>query len=84
VATLVIRNVEDDLHIRLKPHAAAHRRSMEQEVPVLLRQGLSGAATSSLRGFGQAMRAIYEPLGGLDPADIPTEFPRDPPDLSGP
>ena len=31
MATLVIRNVEDDLHVRLKSQAAAHRRSMEEE-----------------------------------------------------
>ena len=54
--TLVIRNVEDDLHIRLKSQAAANRRSMEVDARVLLRQGLAGAAASSSRGFGQAMR----------------------------
>ena len=46
MATLVIRNVEDDLHIRLKSQAAAHRRSMEEEARILLRQGLATGAAA--------------------------------------
>jgi plasmid stability protein len=84
MATLVIRNVEDNLHARLKSQAAAHRHSMEEEARQLLRQGLASSPAGSPSGFGQAMRAIFEPLGGLDMADIRREPPRDPPDFSGP
>ena len=41
-------------------------------------------AASPLRGFGQAMRALFEPLGGMDLPQIVREPARDPPDLSGP
>lgn len=37
MATLLIRNIGDDLHIRLKAQAAAHRRSMEEETPFALK-----------------------------------------------
>ncbi len=43
MATLVLRNVPDDLYGRLKQAAADHRRSMAQEAIVTLQSGLGGA-----------------------------------------
>lgn len=40
--TLVLRNVPDDLYLRLKEAAANHRRSMTQEAIVFLQAGLAG------------------------------------------
>ena len=84
MATLVIRNVEDDLHTHLKAQAAAHRRSMEEEARILLRQGVDTAPAQAAPRFGQAMRAMFEPLGGLDLPPRDTGAPYAPPDLSGP
>ncbi|MDQ2801160.1 MAG: plasmid stabilization protein [Pseudomonadota bacterium] len=84
MATLVIRNVEDALHARLKAQAATHRRSMEEEARLILRQGLAVAPTEPPPSFGQAMRAIFEPLGGFELPEIPREPAREPPDFSGP
>ena len=84
MATLVIRNIEDGLHARLKTLAASHGRSMEEEVRVLLRQGVAAAPLEHEQPLGQAIRAIFEPLGGLELPDVPHEPPRDPPDFSGP
>jgi plasmid stability protein len=84
MATLVIRNLEDTLRDRLKQQAAAHRRSMEEEARQILRQSLAAAPLQRSHGFGQAMRTVFEPLGGLDLPEIPREPPRDPPDFSGP
>jgi len=84
VATLVIRNVENELHARLKAQATAHRRSMEEEARVLLRQGLAAAPVDQPHRFVQAMRALFEPLGGLEVPAVTREPPREPPDLSGP
>jgi plasmid stability protein len=61
MATLVIRNVEDELHTCLKARAAAHSRSMEEEARVLLRQGLAALPSETPQNFGQAMRAIFQP-----------------------
>ena len=84
MATLVIRNVESSVHLRLKELAAAHGRSMEEEARLILRQSLATAPLEAPARFGQAMRAIFEPLGGLDPPEIRREPPRSPPDFSGP
>jgi plasmid stability protein len=84
MATLVIRNVEEELQVRLKAQAAAHSRSMEEEARVLLRQGLAVSQSEKRQTFGQAMRAIFEPLGGFDFPEMPREEPRGPPDFSGP
>jgi antitoxin VapB len=40
MATLVLRNVPDDLYQRLKETAAAHHRSMHQEAIVVLKGAL--------------------------------------------
>ncbi|MDA8049435.1 MAG: plasmid stabilization protein [Rhodospirillales bacterium] len=84
MATLVIRNVENSLHARLKELAASRGHSMEEEVRFILRQSVARAAMEAPQGFGQAMRAIFEPLGGIEFPEIPPEPPREPPDFSGP
>ncbi len=84
MATLVIRNVEDSLHTRLKAQAASHRRSMEEEARQLLRQGLVDAQPPTALGFGDAMRALFAPLGGLELPEIKRKPFREPPDFSGP
>lgn len=84
MATLVIRNVDDAVHTRLKARAAAHGRSMEEEVRIILRQSLATAPVGAAQTLGQAMRAIFEPLGGLDLPPIQPGPAREPPDFSGP
>jgi plasmid stability protein len=84
MATLVIRDVEPELHTRLKAQAAAHGRSMEEEVRILLRQGMAASQSDMPQGFGQAMRALFEPPGGLELPELDHEVPRDPPDFAGP
>jgi antitoxin FitA len=81
---LVIRNVEAGLHERLKAAAVAHGRSMEEEVRQVLRAALAPTGSPDAVGFGDAMRALFEPLGGLELPDIEREPLRDPPDFSGP
>jgi antitoxin FitA len=84
MATLVIRNVEDTLHNRLKADAAAHGRSMEEEVRCILRERLLPGPGSPGVDWVDAIRALFEPLGGLELPDIDRPPPRDPPDLSDP
>jgi plasmid stability protein len=77
MASITIRNLEDDLKQRLRLRAAQHGRSMEEEVRGILRQAL-GQATAP-RNLAAAIRARIEPLGGVD-LDVPTRDPiRDPP-----
>jgi antitoxin FitA len=84
LATLVIRNIDDSLHARLKAQAAAHGRSMEEEVRRILRERLEVAPVSEASNWVDAIRALVEPLGGIDLPDIDREQLRDPPDFSGP
>jgi antitoxin FitA len=84
VATLVIRNVEEAVHARLKALAASHGRSMEEEARFILRQGVAATPLETPQSFGQAMRAIFEPLGGVELPELSREPPREPPDFSGP
>jgi plasmid stability protein len=82
LATLVIRNVEASLHARLKSVAAAHGLSMEEEARQVLRQALAPAGTGNTAGFGDAMRGLFEPIGGIDLPDIGREPLGAPPDFT--
>ncbi len=84
LATLVIRNVDDTLHARLKEYAAAHGHSMEEEVRRILRDRLSVAPLGGGVGWVDAIRALVEPIGGIDLREVEREKLRDPPDYSGP
>lgn len=50
MASLSVRNLEDDILARLKRRAARHGRSAEAEAREILAQALSGEAE---RGFGE-------------------------------
>jgi plasmid stability protein len=84
MATLMIRNLDPALHARLKARAAAEGRSMEEEARRLLRDGLAVEPIPLETHWVDAIRALFEPLGGLEIPEIPREPPRDPPDFSGP
>jgi len=86
MATIVIRNVDAELHARLKAAARVNRRSMAAEVRARLRDSLAAETAASRETLGAAMRALFGPLGGVE-FELPErgEFiERDPPDLSGP
>lgn len=87
MASVLIRNVDDALHGRLKEAAARHHRSLEEEVRELLRVAVARQeeplAQESLADIAER---LFGPGLGAD-LDIP---PRDaaqdrsPPDFSGP
>ena len=84
MATLVIRNVEDAVHSRLKELAVSHGHSMEEEVRLILRGSTAARPPDPAVSWVDALRALFEPLGGLDLPEIPREPPREQPDFSGP
>jgi plasmid stability protein len=65
MATMTIRNIDDQLKARLRVRAARHGRSMEDEARDILRAALSvePARNASLVA---AIRARVEPLGGVE------------------
>lgn len=87
MATMTIRNLDDDVKARLRVQAAKHGRSMEEEARNLLRDALS-AKPKPKAGGGAAwiadIRALVEPFGGIELELPPREPAREPPDFSGP
>jgi len=65
MATMTIRNIDDQLKARLRVQAAMHGRSMEEEARDILRAALSAEPERSASLVG-AIRARVEPLGGID------------------
>jgi antitoxin FitA len=69
VATLTIRDLEDEIRTRLRVRAAQHGRSMEAEVREILRDAL--AKPSSNVALGSRIRQRFAGIGGVDVA-VPT------------
>jgi len=81
MATMTIRNIDDQLKARLRVQAAQHGRSMEDEARDILRAALSKEPPRGLSLVG-AIRARVAPLGGLE-LDLPAREPiRTPPELA--
>ena len=61
MASIIIRNLEDDVKARLKLRAATHGRSMEEEARDILR--LAVGATNPRADLGAAIAARFADLG---------------------
>lgn len=80
MASITIRNLEDDLKRRLRVRAAEHGRSMEEEAREILR--LVVAAPAPPRNLAASIRSRVAPLGGVE-LDLPPREPmREPPRFS--
>jgi len=64
MASITIRNLDDDVKRRLRVRAAEHGRSMEEEARDILRQIVG--QPSAPRNLGQAIHARFAALGGID------------------
>jgi plasmid stability protein len=64
MATLTIRNLDEDLKARLRVEAAAHGRSMEEEVRHILRLALR--VRTSETGLGSRIRRRFQNQGGVE------------------
>ncbi len=81
MASLTIRNLDDAVKRRLRLRAAAHGRSMEDELREILRTVLAEGDDASSVDLAQAVRARFAPVGGVE-LDLPPRDPmREPPDL---
>ncbi len=78
MATLTIRNLEDELKSRLRIRAARHDHSMEEEARSILRKALSDSEDlEQTIGIGTRIRSRFEDIGGVE-LELPqrTEMPR--------
>ena len=81
MASITIRNLDDDVKTRLRVRAAEHHRSMEEEVRIILRETVSDKRIGP-RDLARFTRECFSPLGGVE-LEIPPRGPmRQPPDFS--
>lgn len=62
MAQFVVRNIEEKVKARLQRRAAAHKRSMEEEVRDILRNAVKGEDKPSLR-LGSRLRKRFSVIG---------------------
>ena len=81
MASITIRNLDDDVKTRLRVRAAEHHRSMEEEVRIILRDAVNGGRTGP-QNLAKFTRECFAPLGGVE-LELPPRGPmREPPDFS--
>ncbi|HYU14058.1 MAG TPA: Arc family DNA-binding protein [Stellaceae bacterium] len=80
MATLTIRNVDPDVQKRLRVRAAQNGRSMEAELRQIIKDaiGPNGEAEKDEVNLAEAIRRIFEPLGGVE-LELPPRAPGRPP-----
>ncbi len=84
MATMTIRNLDDDVKARLRVRAATRGHSMEEEARNILRDAL-GAEPEPETGASLVadIRALVQTLRGVE-LELPTREPmREPPDFGG-
>ena len=64
VASLVIRDLDDDVKTKLRIRAAENGRSMEAEARAILAAAVAG--TRPARGLGSYIRNQFSDLGAVD------------------
>jgi plasmid stability protein len=76
MATLTIRNLDDDLKSTLRVQAARHGRSMEEEARCILRQALTKATPTTRLGqrLASRFRAVATDLT-IPPRSLPRTSP---------
>jgi plasmid stability protein len=73
MATLTIRNLDDDLKSRLRIRAARHDRSMEEEARSILRDALSHSKdVREEAGIATRIRNRLSHVGGVE-LDLPRQ-----------
>ena len=78
MASITIRNLDEQTKARLRVRAAHHKRSMEEEARNILRAALT-EDTITPRNLAEAIRRRFQPFGGVD-LRLPAREPmREPP-----
>jgi plasmid stability protein len=74
MASITIRNLDDEVKERLRLAAARHGVSMEEEARRILRSAL--AVAESEKGLGARIHEIWAAVGGWDMPEPERSFPR--------
>ena len=77
MASITIRNLDDDVKTQLRIRASTNGRSMEEEARLILREAVGRKAGP--KNLASAIRARFAPFGGVE-LEIPARQPmREPP-----
>ena len=77
MASITIRNLDDDVKTQLRIRASTNGRSMEEEARLILREAVGPKAGP--KNLAGAIRARFAPFGGVE-LEIPARRPmREPP-----
>ena len=80
MASITIRNLDDNLKRKLRLHAAYRNRSMGDEARDILRTALAQEPAET-RNLADAIRELVEPLGGIE-LELPPRGPmQEPPNF---
>jgi len=80
MASLTIRNLDNNLKSQLRQRAARHGRSMEAEARAILAETLRAPTVD--QNIALAIHRRFESLGGVDSLPIPPRQPvRNPPEF---
>ena len=78
MASILIRNLDEEVKRRLRVRAAEHARSMEEEARQILRSAL-GRESAAEEKLGTAIHNLFKDLGGVKLKIPPREPAREPP-----
>ncbi len=78
MASITIRNLEDDVKTRLRRRAAVHGNSMEEEARLILAEAVAREAAPR-KGLGTAIHELFKPFGGVELDMPPRKATREPP-----
>jgi antitoxin FitA len=79
MSSITIRNLDPAIKERLRIRAAEHGHSMEAEARRILQNTLTSSTRTPAANLYERIRAVVEPLGGIDLELPPRELTRDPP-----
>ncbi len=82
MATLTIRNLDEEVKQRLRVRAARHHQSMEAEARDILKRAMASDQTASERGLGTRIHELFRGDAGVE-LELPERAaPRDVSDFS--
>ena len=78
MASITIRNLDDEVKTRLRVRASANGRSMEEEARLILADAVD-REIALREGLGTAIHELFKPFGGVELELPPREPMREPP-----
>ncbi len=77
MASITIRNLDNDVKTKLRMQAAGNGRSMEEEARLILAEAVAREAAPA-KGLGTAIHELFKPFGGIELNLPPREPMREP------